>query len=311
MSSVELSQLIYEFPAGRFISLKFKPTLKSILISALLLGVSGCDSTVQQDDSINRPSSPVVAYVNEEAITQADVDFMLQRMLKGQAFAQVDDALREKILDSLISSRAMKIQMESLLTPEEMEEIDRSANAYKEELYVKEYLAKHVVPEPVTMEMVQAHYDKHPEEFGGELVRDFQILVLSNAQDQQARDKFLAAIPEIKATKDWSAAKDQLAQAYMIKYQEGRARPGLLDPVLEQAISRLSEAEISDLVYVNDQIYLIKIVGVKQLAPKPLVEVSAEIRKKLAAQQLRAAVKKASEDVLTKVEVKSPSSATR
>lgn len=279
-----------------------------VLTGALLLSLYGCGSKEQQPQPAHQ-SSPAVAHVNGEIITQADVDFMLERMLKGQAFAQADDALRKKVLDSLISSRAMKIQMESLLSPEEKAAITLSVKAYEEELYVKEYLANHVVPEPVTLEMIQAYYDKHPEEFGGEVVRDFQLLALGNANDQQARDKFLAAVPEIKAANDWNAAKKQWAQSYALQYQEGRARPGLLDPALEQAISRLNAAETSDLVYANDQIYLVKVTNVTPLAPKPLTDVSANIRKQLAAQQLRSAVKKASEDVLTKVEVKTPGSA--
>lgn len=280
-----------------------------VFSGVLLLSVSGCGLKDQQKElASQRDQSPVVAQVGDENITQADVDYMLERMLKGQAFTQADDALRQKILDSLISSRAMKIQMESLLTPEEKKAITRSVEAYEEELYVKEYLANHVVPEPVTLEMIQAYYDKHPEEFGGEVVRDFQLLVLGNANDQQARDKFLAAVPEIKAAKDWNAAKKQWVQSYSLQYQEGRARPGLLEPALEQAISRLNAAEISDLIYVNDQIYVAKVTSVTQLTPKPLTDVSANIRKQLAAQQLRLAVKKASEEVLTKVEVKVPGS---
>lgn len=280
-----------------------------VLSGALLLSVSGCGSKDQQNEpSSQRDQSPVVAQVGDENITQADVDFMLERMLKGQTLAQADEALRQKVLDSLIASRAMKIQMETSLAAEEKELIMRSAKAYEEELYVKQYLADHVVPEPVTLEMVQAYYDKNPQEFGGAAVHDFQMLVFNNAKDQQARDKFLAAVPEIKATKDWLSAKNQWAQLYGVQYQEGRARPGLLEPTLEQAISRLNATEISDLIYANDQIYIVKVTTLTQLTPKPLTDVSANIRKQLAAQQLRSAVKKASEDVLTKVEVKVPGS---
>jgi hypothetical protein len=290
--------------------LPIKSHAKSLVLSgALLLSMSGCGSKDQQKEpSSERDQSPVVAQVGDENITQADMDFMLKRMLKGQALAQADEALRQKVLDSLIASRAMKIQMETSLAAEEKELITRSAKAYEEELYVKQYLADHVVPEPVTLEMVQAYYDKNPQEFGGAAVHDFQMLVFNNAKDQQARDKFLAAVPEIKATKDWLSAKNQWAPLYGIQYQEGRARPGLLEPTLEQAISRLNATEISDLIYANDQIYIVKVTNLTQLTPKPLTDVSANIRKQLAAQQLRSAVKKASEDVLTKVEVKVPGS---
>ena len=159
MFTLGFSKSIHVFPDVRIMFMKSLSTRMVVLTGALVLALSGCGSKESETRFTQSAPSPVVAYVNDETITQADVDFMLQRMLKGQAFAQVDDALRKKILDSLISSRAMKIQMELLLTPEEIEEINRSADAYKEELYVKEYLAKNVVPEPVTLEMVQTYYD--------------------------------------------------------------------------------------------------------------------------------------------------------
>ncbi len=308
MLPIELSGSVRDCDSLKKWLAKPVATMTVILSGALLLSLSACGSKEQQTKSEQHQHSPAVAHVNGETITQADVDFMLERMLKGQALMQADDALRKKILDSLISSRAMKIQMESLMTPEEKEAINRSVKAYEEELYVKEYLADHVVPEPVTLEMIQAYYDKHSEEFGGEAVRDFQMLILNNAKDQQARDKFLAAVPEIKAAKDWTTAKKQWAQTYAVQYQEGRARPGLLEPALEQEISRLNATEISDLIYANDQIYLVKVTNVTRLAAKPLTDVSADIRKQLAAQQLRSAVKKASEEVLKKVQVKSAGS---
>lgn len=309
MLAMDISRSIRPVASAKKILVKIVPATMLMVSGALLLGLSGCGSKEQQNAAGQREQSPVVANVNGETITQADIDFMLERMLKGQALVQADDALRQKILDSLISSRAMKIQMESLLTAEEKESITRSVKAYEEELYVKEYLAKNVVPEPVTLEMIQAYYDKHPEEFGGAAVRDFQMVVMSNSNDQQARDKFLAAVPDIKATKDWTSAKKQWAQVHGLQYQEGRARAGLLDPALEQAINNLVVAETSDLVYVSDQIYLIKVTNVTRLAPKPLADVSADIRKQLAAQQLRSAVKKASEEALKNVQVKKSDSA--
>lgn len=310
MLLMELSRTIRTCAGNKKLPVKQVSAITWILSGALVFGLSGCGPKApQQTQAEAREQSPVVARVNGESITQADVDFMLERMLKGQALVQADEALRKKILDSLISSKAMKIQTESLLSAQEKESIARSVKAYEEELYVKEYLSNHVVPEPVTLEMIQAYYDKHPDEFGGESVRDFQMLVLNTAQDQQSRDKFLAAIPQIKAAKDWASARKQWEQAYAVQYQEGRARPGLLDPALEQVISKLAATEVSDLVYADDQIYLVKIINVTQVAPKPLAAVSADIRKQLAAQQLRAAVKKASDEVLKTVQVTLPGKA--
>ncbi len=309
MLLTELSKTLCGCPEGNRSLKKHCSVVRWVTTGALVVGLSACGQKAPQQPPVEpRQQSPVVAHVNDESITQADVDFMLERMLKGQALVQADDELRKKILDSLISSKAMRIQTEAQLTQDEKESIARSVKAYEEELYVKEYLSNNVVPEPVTVEMIQAYYDKHPEEFGGESVRDFQMLVLNPAQDQQARDKFLAAIPTIKAVTDWSAAKKQWEQIYAVKFQEGRARPGLLDPALEQVMSKLAAHQVSDLVYTDDQIYLVKVISVTQVAPKPLAAVSADIRKKLAAQQLRTAVKKASDEVLKTVQVRLPGS---
>ena len=246
----------------------------------------------------------VVATVNGEPITQADVDFMLERMLSNQAMVQVDEVLRKKVLDSLIASKAMKLQVQSAMAPEEVARVKQLIKSYEEELYVKEYLAKNVTPEPVTQEMVLAYYDSHQSEFGAETIRDFQLLVLRDVADEKKRDSVLAAVASIKLSADWRSKAKELVQKHGLQFQEGRSKSGLLDKNLEQVINRLGQGETSDVIYLDDGIYLARVIQVAQTAPKPLAEVSADIRKKLVAQQLRVAVKKASEGVLTKVEIK-------
>ena len=270
-------------------------------VIALVFALSACG---EKADVADTPKPVVLATVNGESITQADVDFMLERMLSNQAMVQVDEVLRKKVLDSLIASRAMKLQVQSAMAPEELAQVAQSVKSYEEELFVKEYLAKNVTPEPVSLEMVQAYYDSHQQEFGAEAIRDFQLLVLRDAKDEKKRDSLLAAASSIKSMADWRQKSKELTQKYGLQFQEGRNKSGLLDKSLEQAINKLGQGETSDVIYLDDGIYLARVTQVTQTAPKPLAEVSADIRKKLAAQQLRAAVKKASEDVLTKVEVK-------
>lgn len=270
----------------------------TVILLAVL--VSACSNKEPASDT---PKPAVLATVNGESITEADVDFMLERMLNGQALIQVNEELRQKVLDSLIASHAMKIQAKAAMTPDELEQLARTVKNYEEELYVKAYLSKNVTPEPVSVEMVQAYYDSHSNEFGSESVKDFQLLVLRDAKDEKKRDQLLAAVAAIKSTADWRAKAKELQQKYYLQYQEGRNKAGLLDKGLEQAMGSLKQGETSGLVYVDDQIYLVRVTSVTQTAAKPLAEVSADIRRKLAAQQLRSAVKKASETVLTKVQV--------
>lgn len=272
----------------------------AIFISILL---SGCDK--KTDETVVK-ELPVLAVVNGEAITIADVDFMLGRMLQGQAIAQVDDVLRKKILDSLIASRAMKQQVKNQLPADELAQIAQSVKVYEEELFVKAYLQQFVTPAPVTAEMIQKYYDEHVEEFGGESIREFEILRSPVITDEKLRDRLLAAIPDISSTTNWQAKTNEWQKMYNLQYQQGRSQAGLLNKEIDQVISRLGEGKTSDVIYVDGELYLVRVTKISKAALKPLAEVSVDIRKRLAAQVLREAVKQASDDARAKAKVEIP-----
>lgn len=272
----------------------------TICISVLLFG---CDK--KSDEQIVK-ESPALAVVNGEAILVADVDFMLERMLQGQAIAQVDEALRKKILDSLIASRAMKQQVKSQLPADAIEHIAQSVKVYEEELFVKAYLQQFVSPAPVTAEMVQKYYDEHMEEFSGESIREFEILRSSAIADEKLRDRLLAAIPDISAVENWQSKTNEWQKNYSLEYQRGRSQAGILDKELDQVINRLQEGKTSDVIYIDGELYLVRITKISEPVIKPLSEVSADIRTRLAAQVLREAVKQASADARAKAKVEIP-----
>jgi parvulin-like peptidyl-prolyl isomerase len=276
------------------------PLCRASFVICISILFSGCD---KKNDRQVVKELPVLAVVNGEAITSADVDFMLERMLQGQAAVPVDDVLRKKILDSLIASRAMKQQVESQLSTDDLEQIARSVKAYEEELFVKAYLQQFVIPEPVTVEMVQQYYDDHIAEFAGESIREFEILRAPVIADEKLRDRLLAAIPEITAATAWQEKVKEWQTTYNLQYRQGRSQAGVLNKELDQVMDRLQEGQTSDVIYVDGELYLVRVTGIGKKAPKPLTEVGADIRKRLAAQVLREAVKQASEDARAKAKV--------
>ncbi|PUA29845.1 MAG: hypothetical protein B0W54_04640 [Cellvibrio sp. 79] len=294
--------------------IKFSSSLSSVICSGrsccaglgLFLGallLSGCD---KKDDGPTIKDSPTLAVVNGEAITAADVDFMLERMLQGQASVQVDEALRKKILDSLIASRAMKQLVKSQMPADAIERITQTVQVYEEELFVNAYLQQFAVPEPVTGEMVQKYYADHSAEFGMASTREFEILRAPAVADEKARDRLLAAVPEITATTQWQARAKDWQKNYNLQYQQGRSQAGLLHKDLDQAINRLEQGQTSGIIYVDSELYLVRVTKIGEAVVRPLAEVSADIRKHLAAQVLRDAVKKASDEARAKAKIEIP-----
>ncbi len=290
-----------------------KLSKKIIAIGAVSLVLHACSN----DSSTDGASSPtldtsvataqVLATVNGEPITQVDVDFMISRTFSGAEQLFFDEKMQAKVLESLVASTAMRQAMVSELSADQLKEIENKAKAYKEELFVKEYLVKNAAPEPVSTQMVKEYYDQYPEEFGGGVSKVFEMLATPSKSTDEARNQFLIAAKELggdkntSGDKSWQAVAKQNANS--VVYSRSTSRPGLLAPKLASVLSGLSAGEASEVVMVDGSPHLIRVLEQKKLAAQPLNTVSAEIRKKLAAIQLKKAVKKASNQVIKQAAV--------
>jgi PPIC-type PPIASE domain/SurA N-terminal domain len=266
-----------------------------LLMAACML-LSGCGEKTGN-------AVTVLAQVGDEKITNQDVDFTIERSFDRSQLTTVDASLQQKILDSLIASHAMKQLVMADMQPEEIQKIKNLSKAYEEELYVKEYLQRHVTPAPVTAEMVQDYYNKHPEEFGAETLRDFELLKAPAQLEEVQRDLLLKKIETIHSVSNWSGSAKAWQQELKLQYQQGRNKAGLLHKTLEQKINATAQGETSSVFYIDGELYLVRVNRLEQLPPKALSEVSDNIRKRLAPLLLRDAVKKASEEARSKVKV--------
>jgi hypothetical protein len=266
------------------------------LLMAACMFLSGCGEKTGN-------AVTVLAQVGDEKITNQDVDFTIERSFDRSQLTTVDASLQQKILDSLIASHAMKQLVMADMQPEEIQKIKNLSKAYEEELYVKEYLQRHVTPAPVTAEMVQDYYNEHPEEFGAETLRDFELLKAPAQLEEAQRDLLLKKIEAIRSASNWSGSAKAWQQELKLQYQQGRNKAGLLHKTLEQKINAIAQGETSSVFYIDGELYLVRVNGLEQLPPKALSEVSDNIRKRLAPLLLRDAVKKASEEARSKVKV--------
>jgi len=280
--------------------------LLGILI--LTTGLAGCDSTPEETTEAQLPvpeeTSDVLAEVSGSPITAEDVSFTIDRTFSSAEKINADDRLQRKVLESLVASRAMRLLAEAQLSPQEQEEIRRKAEAYEEELFVQAYLKANAEPQPVTSAQVEAYYEENKHLFGAAPLRDFELLSAAPDLNEDATKRLLTKVADIRSAPDWASHQGEWQRQYGLTYRSVNAsQAGLLDPSLEKVLSGLAQGETSDIVYLNGRPHLLRLQKVSSSPARPLSEVSSDIRKTLAPQQLREAVKEASEQARAQLDI--------
>lgn len=275
--------------------------LPLVALLSSLVTLAGCSESGKTPDEPE--ASPALAVVGDQNITERDVSFMLEHRF-DQSPASADEALREKVLESLIASRAMRQLAEAQLSDAEQERLRAKVRAYEEELYVQAYLQENTEPQPVTGEMVRNYYNGHPEQFGAETLRRFELLVAPPNLEEERQAALLSEVPDIRAAEDWSESVSRWRERYGLRYQSGKSRQGLLEPALDSALASLEEGETSSVLYLDGQLHLLRLTGTEQTAPRPLSAVRDEIRRKLSPLHLKEAVRSASEQARSQVDTK-------
>ena len=246
----------------------------------------------------------VLARVNGDAITRYDLDQSIRSTLGDYAAGRLDEARRQKVLESLVASRAIARVQAANQSVEEKAALDKKVQAYREQLLVKQYLAKHAPPTPVTQEMVREYYESHPERFGAKTIRTYDMIAGTRPLKSEERDALIRVLNEAPQRKDWKIWTETLqGKGYPVAYQHGQVAERLLHPLLRQLMKSLKEGETSRISFIEGKSYVVRIVDEKKIAPRPLQEVSAEIRKALVPVQLKNGVKKASAQVLATAEI--------
>ena len=270
-------------------------------IASLLVACSDDVSDNNTSADLSETSSPVLARVNGEAITQADLDAMLTRLFGNPTAPAITDSVKENALQSLIASSAMRQAMDKTLSTERKADLAQRVRAFEEELYVKEYLSVHAKPKPIDSTRIQDYYDRNPAKFGGGEEHRFAMLSLSSQADDAERNQFIELSDTLKEQKDWASYSK--GSTLTLRYQEVALRPGLMDATIEQVVTGLEPGGTSDIFFSLGKPYIVRLISVRTIPPKPLAEVRDKIRNILGTEQMRTLVKRASEQAVQAAEV--------
>jgi len=294
-----------------------KSRITNIILLLLALSLLACTESTNMDEQTPpappEPATPmivlegddvVLARVAGDPITRYELEQTIRSTLGPTAADRLDDAGRQKVLESLVASRAIARVREAEMTAEEIAAVDKKTQSYREQLLVKQYLATHVSPQPVTGEMVRDYYKAHPEQFGSRHFRKYEMITGQPKLKSAERDNLIALLGQAGANTDWQNWVTELKEkGYPVLFRQGLVTDKVLHPRLEKLMKDLKTGESSNLVFIKGTPYVVRIVEDKKLPPKPLEQVSDQIRKALVPVQLKKSVKLASEQVLAQTEV--------
>ena len=284
--------------------LSFRLRIYAILLSVFLAACGEKPEGEPQQKLVLPGDNIVLARVNGSPITKYELEQAIRKTLGRRSANLLDDSGRQKVLESLVASRAIAQVQAADLLPEDQAALDKKVQAYREELLVMRYLAKHAPPQPVTKEMVREYYESHPERFGGKTIRTYEMIASKRTLKREERDALINVVSKPGEKKDWKKwVKTLQKQGYPVAYRKGQVSEKLLQAQLRELMRPLKKGETSQLSFVKGIAYVVRIVDEKQIASRPLSEVSAQIRKSLVPVELKNAVKTASDQVLGKAEV--------
>ncbi len=278
-------------------------TLTLALFIGVLISCSNDPNSAQPTANPAPNKTETLVTVDQTPITQSQLELTVIRTLGNSAALYRTAELDQKILQSLISSRAMAILAEKELDPAKKAELEENVTAYREELLVKQYLQTHAEPTPVSNEAVNEYYQKHQAEFGAVAVKSFEYISTFEAINEDSRKVLIETLDKVRTQDKWQQTVNELvAKGIPVNYKTASMSSAMLPEPLKGLVEQTKVGEVSP-VKIGKQIYLVRVNKEDVGTPKALAEVSADIRKKLAPQQMKKAVSQLAEQARQRVKI--------
>lgn len=278
----------------------------------LCIILSGCDQANKADDNTTRnnntqPSiqhqSPVLVTVNGEPITEAQLEYAMTRTLGESAGLLAGPEVQDKVLQSLVQSRAIAQQAQKELSEQEAIHMEEQVRAYREELLVKRYLQNHAEPQPVSNKQVKEYYEKNPELFGGEVIRKFEYLTSVGPLADLDREKLVTEYQKYSAEQNWKHVSASLVEAgFPVKYKQAEMNIKLLPAAIKELVTKAKVAGNVE-TQTKPDVIMLRVLEERITEPKPLQTVSSDIRKTLAHKQMKEAVKSLAGQVMSQAKI--------
>ncbi len=260
---------------------------KTLSVSLLIVCMAGCtDNSAMIMDASN-----VLAAVNGQKITQAQLDYQLSK-ISGVSEQEDTKAVRQKMLESLVLAKLMAHKQNQTMSHEQRQQLKIEVDAYREERLVHHYLNQNIEAKPPTAQQVSDFYQANKQRFGGGTYAHSQTFLLSD--DCQLDDSVSGDAVKLKASLQASACQSNKSRKTSLVNDLAKkmnVMPQDLNP--NNPLWLMSDR--------GQTITFIEKIETRQA--KPMVEVASGIRKMLAPAQLRMAIAKTRVELLKETDV--------
>lgn len=266
-----------------------------VCLFVFIAAIAGCSGEKQKTETSQ--NSDIVVVVGGISITSADLHTASLRSLKKD-YDELSVELQSRLLESVISTVAMAHIAKTQAQLTEQDLIESSVAAYRDELWVKEYLKDNAVPQPVSNSQIEEYYASHSEYFGGG-----DVIEYTHIRCQYNESTSINQCTKLLAANDaqlWLTAAEQYPSVTVVNTSLNTL---VEKNVLSQLLINTQEQKFSGFKNTSSELNRIYIIQKRKLLPKPLVTVQKEIRERLAPLQLKKAIKEASEHARSNIEI--------
>ena len=275
----------------------------SVAVSALLITACSDQHTAGQSTL-----GQVIAAVDGEPVYAAELQVVEQRFLGKLQHNLVDETIKEKMLDTLLRSKAMAMTIEDELSDKQRRMLDAQVSVFRDDLLVRLYMDKYADKAEIDSDQIKQFYQNNPQLFGGGSKKTVETLQVVEVESGAQQAQLLSQLDAIKATQNWQAESNALReQGFDLQYSKKQLNPALLHAPLKNVLANLTPEDGAQLI-TNSGLFLIRVLAVHTVPGKPLAEVSAEIQRILSRKAYRQAVEQLSDQVMQSVQIVKQSS---
>ncbi len=289
------------------------------------------------------PGRGVLATVNGKEITEAEVDRVFQRSVKGQTVQYSEDemnTLKLQILTNLINDeillqRAGKLglnatdtevenrltEMKARMTEEEFQKslkdqgytLDELKHELRKSITIDKLINKEITAKiSITDAQIADYYQRHKQNFNFPPGYRFAHILIANAPDEaQLKARAQAVLNRIRSGEDFTAVAQQQSDDASPNSPGGQitfisnADLAKSDPAVRTSISSLKVGETSDLIKNKDTYLIIKLFEIEKGGQHDLTDprVQTTIRNELIDQKDRLLKAAFSEDARNEAQI--------
>jgi hypothetical protein len=247
----------------------------------------------------------VLAKVHGKTITRYDVAMELSLAVGDLGSGALSEQSQKGMLDSLVQRKVIaRARLKEMGCQEEIV-LHKQVDSFREKLLVRQYLAKHAENVKLTDADIQKYYEEHQEQFGGRIVKTYEMLAGMTALESRKRNEFIKSVEKAAGIQDWRKwAADLFKNGYGVRYLSGSADERMLQPEIGNLLASLQKGQVSPLTFIEGKPYLVRVLETRITAAKPLQEVKEDIRKILMPRVYKQAAQQVSAEVMKKARVK-------